>query len=76
MADHLSALVNLDDELSVIRNFYLFDVWTDEQNPEEKSIAIKFIFQGNESSLEDAQVESAMDKILSNLTSKFNARLR
>lgn len=76
VADHLSALVNLDDELSVIRNFYLFDVWTDEQNPEEKSIAIKFIFQGNESSLEDAQVESAMDKILSNLTSKFNARLR
>ncbi|MDD4001105.1 MAG: phenylalanine--tRNA ligase subunit beta [Bacilli bacterium] len=61
---------------SLLSNISLFDIYVgDKIAPEEKSIAIKLEFSSHEN-LNEETVNQKLDKILKNLSEKFNAKLR
>jgi phenylalanyl-tRNA synthetase beta chain len=64
-------------EKKLLKSVDLFDVY-EGKNLEEgkKSYAVSFHFQDNENTLTDHQIDSIMGKILSDLESKLNAKLR
>ena len=72
----MDALAPIQDE-GILRDVTLFDVWKDpksEQN--ERSLAMRFMLQDAKATLEDAQVEQLMSKILNALVEKLGLRLR
>ncbi len=77
--------VQTGDLLSFIRNLgvnqlvglNLFDVYTGEGiEPGFKSLALSLILQDVDKTLEDSEIQNAVDKIISGLASEFNASLR
>ena len=72
----MDALAPIQAE-GILRDVTLFDVWKDpksEQN--ERSLAMRFMLQDAKATLEDAQVEQLMSKILNTLVEKLGLRLR
>ena len=55
----------------------LFDVYTGKQvNSEDKSVAFSLLFQSNDKTLTDAEVDEAFEAIVSEVKKQFNAELR
>lgn len=66
---------NVDKNL--LKEVGLFDVYEGKNLPEgKKSYAVKFIFQDAEKTLQDAQIDSVMNKIRQGLEEKLGAELR
>ncbi|MEX1001768.1 MAG: phenylalanine--tRNA ligase subunit beta [Crocinitomicaceae bacterium] len=62
---------------SILRQVGLFDVYEGDKLPKgKKSYAVNFIFQDDEKTLKDKQVDAIMDKIRSELESELRAELR
>ena len=61
----------------ILKEVTLFDIWK-EQNlaQNERSLALRFVLQDATATLEDAQVEQLMGKILNTLVEKLGVRLR
>ncbi len=60
-----------------LREMRVFDVYRGEGIPEgKKSVAIRFEFQAGETSLKDADVEAAMEKVTAYLAERFGAMRR
>ena len=61
----------------ILKKIGLFDVYEGKNLPDgKKSYAVNFIFQDNEKTLKDAQIDGIMDKIRAKLESDLNAELR
>lgn len=55
----------------------LFDVYTGKQVEEgKKSLAFSLTFQSNDKTLTDAEIDPAIEKIVTKLQKDFNANLR
>mgnify|MGYP000760881966 FL=1 len=66
-----------DSEKRLLREVTLFDVY-EGKNLEEgkKSYAITMMFQDDEKTLQDKQIEAMMTKIINNLQKQLGASLR
>lgn len=72
----LDALASIRQE-GILRDITLFDVWRDQKSEQnERSLAMRFMFQDAKATLEDAQVEELMKRILNTLVEKLGLRLR
>ena len=62
----------------ILSSIKLFDVYqgTNIENSNEKSVAYSLVFNNPNRTLKDEEVNSAFNSIVSNLESKFGARLR
>lgn len=61
----------------ILREITLFDIWKDQNSIQnERSLALRFILQDATATLEDAQVEEVMSKVLNTLVEKLGVRLR
>lgn len=64
-------------ERKILKSVNLFDVYQGKNLPEgKKSYAMSFILQDEDKTLEDKQVDKAMEKILNSFKNQFNAELR
>ncbi|MGH8508765.1 MAG: phenylalanine--tRNA ligase subunit beta, partial [Gammaproteobacteria bacterium] len=60
-----------------LRDFQLFDLYQGEGiDPKKKSIALGLIFQGTSSTLTDAEVDKAVERVLKRLQERFEVTLR
>ena len=72
----LDALASIRQE-GILRDITLFDVWRDQKSEQnERSLAMRFMFQDAKATLEDAQVEELMKRILNTLVEKLGLSLR
>lgn len=61
----------------ILREITLFDIWKDQNSTtKERSLALRFVLQDATTTLEDAQVEQLMSKVLDTLVEKLGVRLR
>lgn len=66
-----------DSEKRLLRDVTLFDVYEGKNlEPGKKSYAIAITLQDDEKTLQDKQIESVMEKIISNLKKQLGAQLR
>ena len=68
----------LENEIpSLIRDIKLFDVYTGKGvEPGKKSLAFRIVMQDTQRTLQDAQVDAAMQQLITCLQQKFTAQLR
>jgi phenylalanyl-tRNA synthetase beta chain len=67
----------LDNSQELLHNIELFDIYCGEGiGLENKSLAIRLVFQSQDCTLIDAQIETALNKIVNNLQQYFGANLR
>ena len=62
--------------LSMLKDSYPVDIYVDEKLGDKKSLTIRFFIQSMEKTLEDADIESVMNEIMSALEKECNAELR
>ena len=74
--DVIYAEIGDNDQLSIVKNINLFDVWRDNASENVKSMALRFMLQDPEQMLEDARVDDCISKILNALVTKLDAKLR
>ena len=64
-------------EKSLLKDINLFDVYQGQNLPEgKKSYALSFTIQDNSKTLEDAQIDSIMNKIIKTFETELGASLR
>jgi phenylalanyl-tRNA synthetase beta chain len=64
-------------EKSLLKDINLFDVYEGQNLPEgKKSYALSFMIQDNTKTLEDAQIDKIMNKLIKNFESELGATLR
>lgn len=76
IVDSLQTVIAQDESLSMIKQYRLFDVWKANSDATEQSLAMRFWLQDTEATLDDVQVEQAMQKILDALIQAHQIRLR
>src|SRR5690625_1003719 len=77
VSDTINNCVAGHRELSLLKDFILFDVWRENsKSSHEKSLALRFWFQSPDTTLDDATVERCMDLILGALDAELQARVR
>lgn len=74
--DTLQKTIAADALLSIVKDYRLFDVWKADAQATEQSLAMRFWLQAAETTLDDAQVELTMQKILEALIQAHQIRLR
>jgi len=61
----------------ILENVTLFDIYTGGQIEEgSKSLSYSFTFRAKDRTLEDQEVNKAMDKIMNTLSREFDAKVR
>lgn len=55
---------------------FCFDIYRHEKLGDKQSVALGFILQNKERTLQDAEIEAIMCNLIKNLSQKFNAELR
>ncbi len=63
-------------ELSMLKDSYPIDIYVDEKLGDKKSLTIRFFIQSMERTLEDADIEAVMSKVMDTLEIKCEAQLR
>ena len=63
-------------DLPMLKDVYPVDIYEDEKLGDKKSLTVRFFIQSMEKTLEDADIESVMDKIMKTLETECNAELR
>ncbi|GAA5092096.1 MULTISPECIES: phenylalanine--tRNA ligase subunit beta [Paenalcaligenes] len=76
IVDTLQRTIAADTELTIVKQFRLFDVWKADAQAAEQSLAMRFWLQDSESTLEDERVEKAMHKLLVALEQAHQIRQR
>lgn len=75
----LRTTIDSDDNLGIVKDIRLFDVWRDKSQgaqPTETSLAMRFWLQDAEVTLDDAKVEQCMAKLLEALVQAHGVRQR
>ena len=61
----------------MLKEVELFDVYEGKNlEPGKKSYAVSFLLQDENATLNDKQIDKIMSKLIANLESKLNAKLR
>jgi len=63
-------------EKKLLKEVNLFDVYEGEKLGNKKSYAVSFTLMDKEATLTDKQIDSVMDKLISNYKEKLGAELR
>ena len=63
-------------ELPMLKDSYPVDIYEDEKLGDKKSLTIRFFIQSMDKTLEDADIEEVMQKIMSTLETECKAELR
>lgn len=63
-------------DLSLVKDIYPVDIYEDEKLGDKKSLTIRFFIQSMEKTLEEGDIESVMEEIMSTLEKECNAQLR
>jgi phenylalanyl-tRNA synthetase beta chain len=63
-------------ERKLLKEVNLFDIYEGEKLGNKKSYAVSFTLLNNEATLTDKQIESVMEKLISNYKEKLGAELR
>lgn len=63
-------------KLSLVKDIYPVDIYEDEKLGDKKSLTIRFFIQSMEKTLEESDIESVMEEIMSTLEKECNAQLR
>ena len=66
-----------ETEKKLLKEVELFDVYEGKNlEPGKKSYAVSFLLQDENATLNDKQIDKIMSKLIANLESKLNAKLR
>lgn len=76
ITDTLRSTIQNHADLSLVKNFRLFDVWKADAQAKEQSLAMRFWLQDAEATLDDAKVEHIMQIILDALVQAHQIRQR
>ena len=76
ITDTLRSTIQNHADLSLVKNFRLFDVWKADAQATEQSLAMRFWLQDAEATLDDAKVEHIMQIILDALVQAHQIRQR
>lgn len=68
--------IDVNKQLNIVKSVNLFDIWRDGSSENSKSMALRFMLQDANSTLEDATVDACINQILDVLVTKLNAKLR
>ena len=63
-------------KLDMLKDVYPVDIYEDDTLGDKKSLTVRFFIQSMEKTLEDSDIESVMNEIMTALKSKCNAKLR
>ena len=63
-------------ELPLLKEYYPVDIYEDEKLGDKKSLTVRFLIQSMEKTLEDSDIESLMQEIMSAVEAQCNAELR
>ncbi|PSM51935.1 phenylalanyl-tRNA synthetase, beta subunit [Campylobacter blaseri] len=63
-------------KINNLKSYNIIDIYTDEKMHDQNSLTIKFVFQSMEKTLEDDDINTQIDKILSQLNEKLNIGIR
>ena len=74
--DTLLHQVANDVALSVVKDIKLFDIWRDKDDVRNKSLALRFWFQGHDATLDEHRIEYCTQRLLDALVQAHGARLR
>lgn len=74
--DTLEHEVSADEALAVVKDIKLFDIWRDAESGDQRSLALRFWFQGQDTTLDDRQIEYCMQRLTQALAQAHGARLR
>lgn len=76
LLDTLQETVRQHENLAIVKDIRLFDIWRDPADPAEQSLAMRFWLQAPDSTLDDATVEQAMQQLLQALVDNHQVRQR
>ncbi|HET8596282.1 MAG TPA: phenylalanine--tRNA ligase subunit beta [Castellaniella sp.] len=76
LLDTLEHQIASDAALSVVKDIKLFDIWRDASSGEQRSLALRFWFQGQDATLDERQIEYCMQGLTEALSRHHGARLR
>ena len=76
IVDTLTATIAADEQLNIVKNFRLFDVWKETATAAEQSLAMRFWLQDANNTLDDVTVEQSMQKLLQALQNTHAIRQR
>ncbi|MGG4603954.1 phenylalanine--tRNA ligase subunit beta [Paenalcaligenes sp. Me131] len=76
LVDTLQETVRQHENLAIVKDIRLFDIWRDPADPAEQSLAMRFWLQSPDSTLDDATVEQAMQQLLKALVDNHQVRQR
>lgn len=74
--DTLEHQVSADEALAVVKDIKLFDIWRDAESGDQRSLALRFWFQGQDATLDDRQIEYCMQRLTQALAQAHGAQLR
>jgi phenylalanyl-tRNA synthetase beta chain len=74
--DTLEHQVSADEALGVVKDIKLFDIWRDAGSGDQRSLALRFWFQGRDATLDDRQIEYCMQRLTQALAQAHGAQLR
>ena len=70
-------MVAYQSERKILRKVELFDVYEGRNLPDgKKSYAVNFMLQDEQKTLDDKQIDNAMNRIIANLKKQIGAELR
>lgn len=76
LLDTLEHQIAADAALAVVKDIKLFDIWRDASSAEQRSLALRFWFQGQDATLDERQIEYCMQRLTEALSQAHGARLR
>ena len=74
--DTLQHQVSTDEALAVVKDIKLFDIWKDAESGDQRSLALRFWFQGRDATLDEHQIDYCMQRLTEALSRAHGARLR
>lgn len=76
LVDTLMETVRKHENLGIVKEIRLFDIWREQDNAEEQSMALRFWLQDPKLTLDEATVEKSMQQLLQALIDVHNVRQR
>jgi phenylalanyl-tRNA synthetase beta chain len=76
LLDTLEHQIAADPALAVVKDIKLFDIWRDASSGDQRSLALRFWFQGQNATLEERQIDYCMQGLIDALSRHHGARLR
>ncbi len=74
--DTLEHQIAADPSLAAVKDIKLFDIWRDASSAGQRSLALRFWFQGQDATLDEQGIDYCMQRLTESLARAHGARLR